>query len=99
MPPPTAGDRLLSGMRAFQRTTAPLVREQLARLAREGRPALDRIRQPDAPPGPLPRARSPAAPAAELTDRPAVDDVERLALVDGRSRSTTWGRTPACRAA
>ncbi|WP_165989060.1 bifunctional SulP family inorganic anion transporter/carbonic anhydrase [Streptomyces sp. YIM 98790] len=30
------GDRLLTGVRAFQRITAPLMREELSRLAREG---------------------------------------------------------------
>ncbi|WP_285567597.1 SulP family inorganic anion transporter [Streptomyces sp. RTGN2] len=35
--PRTAGDhRLVSGLSSFQRNTAPLVREELARLAREG---------------------------------------------------------------
>ncbi|MFJ4912944.1 SulP family inorganic anion transporter [Streptomyces sp. NPDC088726] len=32
----TGGQRLVSGLSAFQRDTAPLVREELARLAREG---------------------------------------------------------------
>ncbi|MFD7429414.1 bifunctional SulP family inorganic anion transporter/carbonic anhydrase [Streptomyces sp. NPDC059818] len=37
-PPPrrTGGQRLVSGLSSFQRNTAPLVREELARLAREG---------------------------------------------------------------
>ncbi|MFD0021800.1 SulP family inorganic anion transporter [Streptomyces sp. NPDC058382] len=37
-PPPrgTGGHRLVSGLSSFQRNTAPLVREELARLAREG---------------------------------------------------------------
>ncbi|MFC4034517.1 bifunctional SulP family inorganic anion transporter/carbonic anhydrase [Streptomyces polygonati] len=34
--PTTSGGQLLSGVTAFQRDTAPLVREELARLAREG---------------------------------------------------------------
>lgn len=34
--PPAGDGRLLSGVTAFQRDTAPLVREELARLAREG---------------------------------------------------------------
>ncbi|NED82695.1 transporter [Streptomyces sp. SID11233] len=33
---PTGGQRLVSGLSSFQRDTAPLVREELARLAREG---------------------------------------------------------------
>lgn len=33
---PDSGDQLLGGVSAFQRNTAPLVREELARLAREG---------------------------------------------------------------
>ncbi|MER5356858.1 SulP family inorganic anion transporter [Streptomyces sp. NPDC002785] len=32
----TGGNRLVSGLSSFQRNTAPLVREELARLAREG---------------------------------------------------------------
>ncbi|MEU1434609.1 SulP family inorganic anion transporter [Streptomyces sp. NPDC005786] len=35
-PLPTASQRLISGLSSFQRNTAPLVREELARLAREG---------------------------------------------------------------
>jgi len=34
--PATSGGQLLGGVSAFQRNTAPLVREELARLAREG---------------------------------------------------------------
>lgn len=34
--PATSGGQLLGGVTAFQRNTAPLVREELARLAREG---------------------------------------------------------------
>ncbi|HEY5835507.1 MAG TPA: SulP family inorganic anion transporter [Streptomyces sp.] len=34
--PVTSGGQLLGGLSAFQRNTAPLVREELARLAREG---------------------------------------------------------------
>ena len=34
--PATSGSQLLGGVSAFQRNTAPLVREELARLAREG---------------------------------------------------------------
>jgi carbonic anhydrase len=34
--PTTSGGQLLGGVSAFQRNTAPLVREELARLAREG---------------------------------------------------------------
>ncbi|WP_333768165.1 bifunctional SulP family inorganic anion transporter/carbonic anhydrase [Streptomyces sp. IBSBF 2435] len=34
--PATSGGQLLDGVSAFQRNTAPLVREELARLAREG---------------------------------------------------------------
>ncbi|MFJ1821523.1 SulP family inorganic anion transporter [Streptomyces sp. NPDC088139] len=33
---PTGGNRLISGLSSFQRNTAPLVREELARLAAEG---------------------------------------------------------------
>lgn len=35
-PLPTGSQRLVSGLSSFQRNTAPLVREELARLAREG---------------------------------------------------------------
>ncbi|WP_406095503.1 bifunctional SulP family inorganic anion transporter/carbonic anhydrase [Streptomyces sp. NBC_01013] len=35
-PGPTASQRLVSGLSSFQRNTAPLVREELARLAEEG---------------------------------------------------------------
>ncbi|MEU1468652.1 SulP family inorganic anion transporter [Streptomyces sp. NPDC005761] len=35
-PQPTGSQRLVSGLSSFQRNTAPLVREELARLAREG---------------------------------------------------------------
>ncbi|MFI5752473.1 bifunctional SulP family inorganic anion transporter/carbonic anhydrase [Streptomyces sp. NPDC051644] len=35
-PRPTGDNRLFSGLSSFQRNTAPLVREELARLAREG---------------------------------------------------------------
>lgn len=35
-PRKTGGQRLVSGLSSFQRNTAPLVREELARLAREG---------------------------------------------------------------
>ncbi len=35
-PRPTGSQRLVSGLSSFQRNTAPLVREELARLAREG---------------------------------------------------------------
>ncbi|MER7724637.1 SulP family inorganic anion transporter [Streptomyces sp. NPDC096323] len=35
-PVPTGSQRLVSGLSSFQRNTAPLVREELARLAREG---------------------------------------------------------------
>ncbi|MGQ4514616.1 SulP family inorganic anion transporter [Streptomyces sp. DW26H14] len=35
-PAPSGGSRLASGLSAFQRNTAPLVRDELARLAREG---------------------------------------------------------------